>query len=73
MEMESRYSLAQANLDDRRTQAAQARLVKHDRGLTRPVVVTGTTGTTVGLRAWLSGLRAAIRRPSTTAAASSAR
>jgi hypothetical protein len=62
MEMDSRYTLAQANLADRRAQAARARLVKDDGGRTRPVIVLGATPRLAGLRSWLAGLRPAVHR-----------
>ena len=64
MEMDSRYILAQADLADRRTQAARARLVKDDGGRIRPVEVLGATARLTGLRSWLAGLRPAIHRSS---------
>lgn len=70
MEMQGRYIVAQANLADRRAEAARARLVKGDSlAAAHPVVVTGATSTLAGLRARLASLRPAVRRP----AASSAR
>lgn len=63
MEMETRYTLAQANLAERRALAERARLVKGDDAPARPIVFSSVVRAASGLRARLTGFRAAIHRP----------